>query len=178
MKDKKHFRSCARSIKWQLDFSWLSQTICNKLVNNTVINNSSCVMLYMAMSDEIDLTALYDYLKTKGKTCCFPVVDGDNMYAVTADDGFKKGSFGILEPCGKVIASDLIDLVVVPGVMFDINCQRLGRGKGYYDRFLSEVSAFKIGVCPDVLIVEMLPCDAHDLPMNIIVTEKRVITGE
>ena len=175
MKDKSGFRTLARAEKKNIVFDVISKVVCRKLESLEEVKKASVIMLYMALKDEIDLMEFYKSLKSLGKICCFPVVDGDVMYAREAQDDFIPGAFGILEPGGKFILPDSIDLVIVPGVMFDVECNRLGRGKGYYDKFLQDLTAFKIGICPDSLLVDSLPCEEHDLPMDMVITEKRMV---
>ena len=86
----------------------------------------------------------------------------------------RKGKFGILEPTSKVSLVDP-DLVVVPGLAFDLHLHRLGYGKGYYDRFLKSTSSYKIGICFDFQIVEKIPNESHDQKMDEVISEKRIL---
>jgi 5-formyltetrahydrofolate cyclo-ligase len=87
-----------------------------------------------------------------------------------------RGAYGILEPVSikKAEVSD-IDLIIVPGIAFDINGGRCGFGKGYYDRLLCESKAKKIGLCYDFQLVREIETDEHDIPMDMIITERRII---
>ena len=83
--------------------------------------------------------------------------------------------YNIIEPIGESISPSKLDLIIVPGVAFDKNKNRLGRGKGFYDKLLSEVTCCKIGICYDFQLLEYLPCEDHDIKMNLIVTPKYLI---
>ena len=87
----------------------------------------------------------------------------------------EKGSFGILEPSqnGKIFTQK-IDLMIVPGISFDKERNRLGYGKGYYDRFLACNKTFKIGVCFEETRCESLTCDKHDIKMDLVITDKKI----
>jgi 5-formyltetrahydrofolate cyclo-ligase len=79
--------------------------------------------------------------------------------------------FCILEPEGMVVAPSEVDLIVVPGVAFDRNNHRLGRGKGYYDRLLVRTKAFKVGVCFRFQLLDEIPVDGHDIRMDRVISE-------
>ncbi len=89
----------------------------------------------------------------------------------------KKGRFGIREPIESCpeIALNRLDFVLVPGIAFDLQGRRLGRGKGYYDRLLAEVRGKTCGVAFDEQIVEQLPVEPHDIHVNCILTPTRWI---
>ena len=88
----------------------------------------------------------------------------------------KKGAYGIYEPETISEAScDDIDFVLVPGIVFDYNCRRIGFGKGYYDKLLCDMRAFKAGLCYDFQLVESINADRHDVALDAIITEERII---
>jgi 5-formyltetrahydrofolate cyclo-ligase len=87
------------------------------------------------------------------------------------------GKFGVSEPvpeCGAV-PLNRFDLVLVPGMAFDLSGNRLGRGKGFYDRILSETSGVKCGVAYDFQLLETIPTEAHDARVNFIFTPSRAL---
>ena len=85
------------------------------------------------------------------------------------------GSFHIEEPTGDdLIDPDKLELIVTPGVAFDSKGNRLGRGKGYYDRLPATTKATKIGVAYHFQIVDELPAEPHDVPMDIVITDRTV----
>ncbi len=91
-------------------------------------------------------------------------------------EDLHEGPYGILEP-KKIIEISLnkIDLIIVPGVGFDEKGNRLGHGKGYYDKLLQKTNAKKIGLAFECQIVDQIPTDENDIPVDMIITEKRII---
>lgn len=133
--------------------------------------NAKAVMLYMPIKGEADMTGIM----SDEKIFLVPVTDGDDMYAVRATDCFENGAFGVPEPKEKeLFDKGKIDVVLVPGVAFDKRFNRMGFGKGYYDKFLNGISAVKIGVCHSFQLLDIIPCEEHDVKMDMIITEDAV----
>ena len=130
------------------------------------------IMLYSALADEVDMTETARLLG-RDNELFYPVVDGDEMFAALAGD-MKKGAFGILQPGGKAADATALDAVVVPLRAFDAGCMRLGRGRGYYDRFLRGLSALTIGAAFDVQMADGIPAEAHDVPLDAVVTPTEI----
>ena len=86
---------------------------------------------------------------------------------------YKKGKLGVMEPIGNIYLGN-IDLIIVPGISFDKELNRLGFGKGYYDKFLSENNIFKVGICFEKQIVSKLPVDSYDVKMDLVITDKSI----
>ena len=86
------------------------------------------------------------------------------------------GSFHIEEPTGDDIEDiDNIELIIVPGIAYDNRGNRVGRGKGYYDRLLSRTKATKIGIGYDFQLVDEIDSEPHDITMDIVITDSRII---
>lgn len=84
--------------------------------------------------------------------------------------------FKILEPTSKkIIDQDNIDVAIIPGVAFDIEKNRMGRGKGYYDKFLKDKKFLKVGICFDYQLLDKIPVEVNDIKMDEIISEKRWI---
>jgi len=151
-----------------------SAMICEKAATLPVIEAAKSVMVYISAKSEVETALLIATLLKNGKTLCAPrVLDGETMEAARIDDkGFQKGAFGIWEPLGKRV--EKIDAIFVPGVCFDPAKNRIGYGKGYYDRFLSCSDVKTIGLAFACQIVPSIPFDAHDKPLDMIVTEDTV----
>ena len=128
------------------------------------------IMLYHALPDEVDLTETAKLIGGDNELF-YPAVVGDDMYAV-ADGELRTGAFGISEPDGaRLTASGAgLDVVVVPLRAFDEGCMRLGRGRGYYDRFLEGAAPLKVAVAFDQQRVDSVPTEAHDVPVDEVVT--------
>lgn len=142
------------------------------------LRESRIVMAYWPLSDEVDILPLISWLVAEGKTVLLPkVLDDETMelrrYTSPAD--LAEGAFHILEPVGAAFTDyEMIDVALVPGMAFDAAGHRLGRGKGYYDRFLSSHLAPRsshlapriIGVCFPFQRVPLVPSEPHDVCMD------------
>lgn len=143
---------------------------------------SGCVALYAPAHNETDTALILAASFQAGKRVLYPAVCGHHMVfrRVERIEELQEGAFGILEPCptGVDHSADEADLIVVPGIVFDLSGHRLGYGKGFYDRFLQHPgrSAHLVGLCHDFQLTDAaLPVDDHDIPMEIIVSDKRII---
>lgn len=134
--------------------------------------DAGVVAMFSPLPDEPQIWPLVDEL-SKTKTVVLPRVEGDVMSFYHYESGMlSKGSFGIMEPvlCEAVEPSE-IDLMVVPGVAFTADGYRMGRGKGYYDKYMSSdgFRAMKVGVCYSCQLVDELPVDPHDVRMDKVI---------
>ncbi len=133
--------------------------------------NAKTVMLYWSLPDEVGTHKLISEL-LKTKTVILPTVVKDNIIPVQLTDTseLKEGEFHILEPKNREFIGK-IDLIVVPGVAFDRYGNRLGRGRGFYDRFLQHQTTETVGICFDFQLVEELPTEPNDMPLKKIISE-------
>lgn len=132
--------------------------------------NAKTVFCYVSAGSEVvTLSLICELLKKKSVVVPYCTDKKGNMIAVEikSSDELREGLFGIPEPINpKEFPKEEIDFVIVPGISFDKSGYRLGYGKGYYDRFLSDINPFKLGVCKKELFVEKLPHDEFDVKMN------------
>lgn len=136
------------------------------------------MFVYLGSKNEPNTEEIVGLALMLEKVVCVPRVRGENMDAVVISPftNFKTNKWGILEPVG-CHAIDDIDVCVLPLVAFD-GLKRVGHGKGYYDRYLAEHECYKIGLAFDCQKVENLQVDKFDVPLDCIVTEKRVVTRD
>ena len=143
------------------------------------------VMLFANLPDEIDTFSLIDKCFAMGKKVFLPVINGDDMTACEFNGEYRLGRYDIKEPVDvrdsvtelvDVLLTDRekvpehFDFILVPGVAFSPNGYRLGRGKGYYDKFLSEYSnLFTVGVCFREQFYLDIPTEPHDIPMHKVI---------
>lgn len=134
------------------------------------------IMMYHSLPDEL---YTHDFLrKWNGrKRFYLPRVNGVNLEVLPYEESrLELGSFHIEEPTGTdCIDPSEIELVIVPAVAYDKKGRRLGRGKGFYDRFLQHTKATKVGVGYEFQLVEELPSEAHDIAMDIVITQRSTI---
>jgi len=151
--------------------------ICARLIEQAAWKNASSVMLFSPLVDEPNVRPLLHSALSGDKLTALPRFNaGTGHYeAAVVNDlakDFIEGKFGILEPAPACKIADLkrLDLVLVPGVAFDWHGHRLGRGRGFYDRLLAEVSGKTCGVAFDQQLVSTLPVEPHDVRLNCILT--------
>lgn len=168
---KAEWRQRMRELKRQHEehLAAMSALIVNRLREQ--LKEARVVMAYWPLPDEVDIRPLIDELVAEGRTVLLPKVTGDDtmdLHRYLSRESLQEGAFHILEPAGETFASvHLVDVALVPGVAFDAARRRLGRGRGYYDRFLTEHPAiYKIGVCFPFQRVPAVPAEAHDVPMD------------
>ena len=154
-----------------------------------LLAEAQTIMAYYSLPDEVCTHQLIDELVAEGKTVLLPkVLDDETMELrrYTGRHDLREGAFHIMEPIGALFtAFSTIDVALIPGVAFDAFGHRLGRGRGYYDRFLSSVgtvlseSSLKdslrtvptelIGLCFDFQKVPEVPVDANDIPVDLVI---------
>ena len=147
----------------------MSENIVSQLEQR--IANCQTVMAYGPLSDEVDIKPLIAFLVAKGHTVLLPkVLDEEHMELrrYTSSSDLAEGAFHIMEPVGQPFTDyHSIDVALVPGMAFDAAGHRLGRGRGYYDRFLANHSQlFKIGVCFPFQRVAEVPIENNDVCMD------------
>jgi len=136
--------------------------------------NVKVVLAYYSLPDEVCTHRFIDDLVAEGKTVLLPrVIDGQQMqlrlYSGLGD--LREGAFHIMEPTGALFVDyQQIGVALIPGMAFDAEGHRLGRGKGYYDRFLPSLGGVrKLGVCFDFQKVQEVPVDAYDVAVDEVV---------
>lgn len=177
MMDKKALRQEIRLRKRQFDGEQLRQlslAVMQRLLAHPRVVQANTVMFYHSLPDEVYTHEAVDQLVKMGKRVLLPVVIDEQHLEIRQYQGpqdLKLGAMDILEPAGKPFtAYQEIETILVPGMSFDPHGNRLGRGKGYYDRFLAQVpQAYKIGVCFDFQRVDEVPTDDNDIKMNEVV---------
>jgi len=159
-----------------------SQQACALLEQQPLWKQAKLILFYAPLPQEIDLWRLLQDSIAAGKTTALPRLDAATQRYVACEvkeltRDLKHGEFGIREPAGHcmAISSKPLDLILVPGVAFDLQGRRLGRGKGFYDQLLASVRGMTCGVAFDEQIVDRVPVEPHDIHLNCILTPTRWI---
>lgn len=163
-----------------------SRKACEFLVDTDQFKRASVVMFYLALPHEIDITPAILHAWQKGKTVAVPKVSWQQRHMIpveitSLETGADTEATALQNPVpGTPMPPEDIDLVITPGLAFDKKGHRLGRGGAYYDRFFNsnKLKACKFGFAFSQQIVENVPTDSHDKPMDFIVTETGVIKCE
>lgn len=148
-----------------------SEVILRKLAQHLRFLEAERVMLYASLPDEVQTLSFLETWRHR-KTVILPTVVGDDIIPVELAENveFAEGDFHIPEPQNHPYTGDF-DLIVVPGMAFDKAGHRLGRGKGYYDRFLSQhPQVYTIGLCFDFQLLPEVPFEPHDCLINDVIT--------
>lgn len=183
IKLRKNLLNQRRKMKKQ-EVEKLSKEIMDNLIKVPSFVESRVVMIYLSFQNEVDTNEIIDWCFKQGKEVVIPycVVDTREILPCKLDPerkGLVRSNYGIWEPSiDSRIPVDIekIDTIIIPGVGFDNECNRLGFGGGYYDRFLvkrnSETPA--IAICYENQILESVPTDNYDISMDMVVTESRI----
>ena len=183
---KRELRQLARTRNSQIapeQRRTLSAAAIAQLLARPEFQRAQRILGYLPLTDELDVSAALESALRAGKTVALPrYIPEENTYcAALVTETFASlspGAFGIREPSASAAIMPLnqLDFVLVPGVAFDASGRRLGRGKGFYDRLLANVNSadcIKCGIAADEQIVTGIPAEAHDIPMNLIITPTR-----
>lgn len=150
----------------------LSQEVLSRLENNPQFQSAQTILMFWSLPDEIHTHQFIEQWSKK-KKILLPVVIDDilEIREFRGMDSMQKGAFGILEPTGEKWKDySAIDLCVIPGVGFDSAGNRLGRGKGYYDKLLPSIPSYKIGICLPCQLVEKVPTEKWDTVMDKVIS--------
>lgn len=162
-----------------------SENIFNRLASSAMFVKSKNVMVYMDFKNEVSTNLIINYLLKSDKGVIIPITISGTRNMILSqlldpNKELERNSYGILEPKPQYIRKanpELLDLVIVPGVAFDISGYRIGYGGGYYDTFFNKLAKpiISIALAFDLQIVESVPVEDHDRPVNYIFTESRII---
>lgn len=189
--DKKDVRKKYLALRNSFDKNTLlqySESIAARLEQMRCIAEAENIMCFVSFGSEVHTHAIIKKWLLEGKNVCVPCIENISMgtrcmHAVRIRDfnELKKcGSYGILEPPllrHNIADPESFDVIIVPGCVYDVNKNRMGYGGGFYDKYLAVTSrnCIKIGVCYDFQVIDQIPHDAHDIPLDSLVTEKRII---
>jgi len=152
----------------------------NKIRTMPVWKQAQHILCYWSLPDELPTHEMVNKWLADGKSIYLPRVKGDDLEIVpyhgaqSLDDNNK---FHIGEPVGEAVDPSCLELIIVPAVALDNQRNRLGRGKGFYDRLLSTTNCPTIGVVCDFQLVDEVPVERHDHPLDCIVTSDTIIAS-
>lgn len=178
MKEKSELRKLVRNAKNAVPFEEKvarSRNIMLRVEQHEMFLKSKTLLLYWSMDDEV---ATHEFVERwyHEKCILLPCVEGDDLLLrqYRGPESMRPGpQFGIPEPVGPVYSDlDAIDMIIIPGVAFDIHNNRMGRGRGFYDRLLkSTPNAYKVGVAFSFQMFDNIPVEPFDVPMDLVVSE-------
>ena len=154
--------------------------MCDRL--EAQLRSAHTILFFAPLPDELDVWPLLEKFLAAGKICGLPSFDTTTKdysarQVLNLATDISTGNFGIREPAPNcpAITLEKFDLILVPGVAFDWNGNRLGRGRGFYDRLLAKTTGLKCGAGYDFQLVGKIPVEPHDTKVNFIVTPARCL---
>jgi len=187
-KKKKELRKKVQELRDAIDPEWrrlLSARVADNLWSVPEFIAAESILFFISFRSEVDTVPMIRRALDEGKVVCVPCTDDGDKSMVASrvmdlETDLELGNYDIPEPkeeCLRPIAAEEIDVVLMPGVAFDLSGGRLGYGGGYYDRFLEKCGprCALIAVAFDIQIIEHVPCADHDHHIHKVVTESRVI---
>ncbi|HOJ50647.1 MAG TPA: 5-formyltetrahydrofolate cyclo-ligase [Spirochaetota bacterium] len=180
MANSNYLRQSIKNRRKSLDIKIVikkSEDIIKNLIKQPFFNYHSSIFLYSSFLNEVKTDSLLKISGIKGKKIGLPLIRNNNIVpGLILKREFKKGKFNIIEPVtDKEFVFDEKTIIIIPLIIFDINCNRIGFGKGYYDRFLKKVKGLKLGFAYELQKVKEIKKKYYDIPLDIIVTEKKII---
>lgn len=180
---KKTVRAEARALRAQLNLDdvavWSAQ-IAERVQGLEKFRRAKVIALYLALPGEVQTAPILTACHRLGQRVCVPAFDNRagcyRLAWLTANDILAAGRLQIPEPAEPVWVAqpETVDVALVPGLAFDAKGHRLGHGRGWLDRLLESLAAYKIGLGFAVQIVARVPVAAHDVLMDAVVTEKEI----
>ena len=179
--NKKEIRAMIRDKKKQLsaeEITAYSDRVCDILCNDAVYKNASVIYPYLAYNQEIITTTLIERAWNDGKAVAVPKCYEDNrmeFHRIYSFDDVEPGMYDIPEPISGEIVEDEEVLILMPGLAFDGNFNRIGYGGGYYDRYLERkqnCNFVKVAFAYDFQLLEHIDTDDHDYKVDMIITDK------
>ena len=182
--NKSFLRKKLLSIRKQLSIEFVrsaSTAIYDNIIGTKILDFND-ILAYSDFQNEVITDDIIEYLLEKKREVYLPKCNIENKtfcaVRISGKDKFKQNIYGILEPEIDLENFDdkIIDCAIVPGIAFDTTGNRIGFGCGYYDKFLvNNPDVYKIGLCYEFQITDKIENDEFDIPMDIIITEKRII---
>lgn len=166
----------------ETDVDRISRLICLTVLQSSMYRNARCILSYAPIEKnrEIDTNRVNHQILADGRILVLPRISSDReqleLVQTTDLNMLYKNSLKIPEPVGdQLINIDNVDLILVPMLAGDRYMNRLGYGKGYYDRLLGHYQGTSCGLLYDQCLFDQIPADDHDRPLDYIITEKRIL---
>ena len=152
------------------------EIIINKVLSCKKVLESKNILVYISTKNEVSTKILIEKLFKLKKNIYAPKVINNiiKFYKINSFTELEVSKFGILEPISGKEYNLSEDVIIVPGLLFDKNMNRLGYGGGYYDKYLTNTNLCKIGICFHEFLIDRLETFPHDVKMNMIITEKEI----
>ena len=144
-------------------------------------NDAKAIYIYLSsFNHEVDTFSIIKDFMSKGGEVIVPIVNMKRNELIHSElrtlGSLKRSRFNVWEPEDKhIVNSDNVDMIIIPGIAYDLKGNRIGSGKGYFDRFLGNNDSLKIALAYEFQIIDDIPITDNDIPVDIIITERRII---
>lgn len=171
-----------RSSKDEIELMESSKKIIDNLYKSREFLLSQTIMVYVSFRGEVETHGLIKSLLKESKRVCVPLCKSEDCTMTAREvlnfSDLKPGAYGILEPDESmtIVPKNEIDFIIVPGCVFSKGGHRIGYGKGYYDRFLKDCPAKTCGLSYDFCLLDSIPYETTDVPLDMIITQTGIIT--
>lgn len=164
----------------EIDATNKSNSILDNLIKTNLLVECNSIFTYLSYGREVSTDKFINYLFSNNKTVLIPKCDvfTETMIPVVYNisDKTSKNVYGIKENNSLIEYNKKIDIVIVPGICFDRFGNRIGHGKGYYDKFFNNNTILKVGLCYDECLYDKkIPCSTNDIAMDYVITDREVI---
>jgi 5-formyltetrahydrofolate cyclo-ligase len=154
-----------------------SHLFAESLLALSLQQNLKRIGCYLPFGSEPATDSFIELAKAEGIEIACPRIESDGrMVMAVLESETKPSELGFREPTGKVVESKDLELIVIPALAIDHKGQRLGRGAGYFDRFLEQYKGRTVGLVYDSEFLPEVPSETHDLPVSMVVTQSRTIS--
>lgn len=176
--DKSILRARIKKMRNDLDNDFVSNAskkVCEKFIE--LYGDRESFLFYCNFGNEIETESLFNYLHKRGKKIYLPRMCSEEIFIGRYEgrEFLKTCNLGIKEPASLTDEPEQIDVAIVPALVFDKKCNRIGFGKGYYDKLLKNyLFDLKVGFAYDFQIVERIETEEHDVPLDVVITEKNI----
>lgn len=184
MISKEEARAKAAAIRRTISKEYIagaSNKIASAFLDSDEYKEAGTVLAYLHYGKEPRTDEIISAMLGNGKRVCIPLCTDCDAHIMEAklytyETKLVEGAYGIMEPSGEAptVEPAEIDCVIVPCVACDSNRNRLGHGAGYYDRYLAQTEATRVCLCLEDLILDEVPTDRYDLPVDRVITEKHI----
>lgn len=149
----------------------------NKLIAKKVVELCfpyKVIGIYLSTPNEVETDGIIEELLKQGKIVAAPRIENNELafHKLESLKDIELNKYHIREPLFSSETIDNIEIVIVPGIAFDVSKNRIGHGKGYYDRYLSKHECYKVGLAFDEHLHKEIPTDSFDIKMDIVITDK------
>ena len=153
-----------------------SKIIMRMLLELDEFKSAKCIAFYVSKGSEVATLDMIKNALALDKEVLVPHTNHEiELIKFTSFDDLAPAKFGILEPKTKIKSERAPDLIIVPGLAFDLDLHRLGYGKGHYDKLLKTLNGIRTGICFDIQIVDKIPRHEHDQKIDVVVSDKRLL---